>query len=298
MRRTVIIDAPSNLGLRPPAPGEVPGCHGLAAALRARDLPRRIGAHDGGAVPAPAYDRGDWRLGDGVFHAPQLATYTRRLAERIGTLLDAGDFPVVLGGDCAIQLGASLALRRRGRYGLLAADASADFRHLGNAPAVGAAAGEEVAIATGRGQADLADIDGLRPYLREEDIRYAGIRDGDEDIPELTSLGMDVVTVAALRERGPGAVGAALAEELGSGGRAGYWVHCDADVLDPAVMPAVDSPDPGGLEPDELTELLRPLLAHPGCVGLNVTIYDPDKDPEGTAGDTLADLLAAAFPQG
>ncbi|EFL03554.1 arginase [Streptomyces sp. SPB78] len=261
-------------------------------------MPRRIGAHDGGAVPAPAYDRGDWRLGDGVFHAPQLATYTRRLAERIGTLLDAGDFPVVLGGDCAIQLGASLALRRRGRYGLLAADASADFRHLGNAPAVGAAAGEEVAIATGRGQADLADIDGLRPYLREEDIRYAGIRDGDEDIPELTSLGMDVVTVAALRERGPGAVGAALAEELGSGGRAGYWVHCDADVLDPAVMPAVDSPDPGGLEPDELTELLRPLLAHPGCVGLNVTIYDPDKDPEGTAGDTLADLLAAAFPQG
>ncbi len=189
MRRTVIIDAPSNLGLRPPAPGEVPGCHGLAAALRARDLPRRIGAHDGGAVPAPAYDRGDWRLGDGVFHAPQLATYTRRLAERIGTFLDAGDFPVVLGGDCAIQLGASLALRRRGRYGLLAADASADFRHLGNAPAVGAAAGEEVAIATGRGQADLADIDGLRPYLREEDIRYAGIRDGDEDIPELASLG-------------------------------------------------------------------------------------------------------------
>ncbi|SCE21738.1 arginase family protein [Streptomyces sp. DfronAA-171] len=298
MRRTVIIDAPSNLGLRPPAPGEVPGCHGLAAALRARDLPRRIGAHDGGAVPAPAYDRGDWRLGDGVFHAPQLATYTRRLAERIGTFLDAGDFPVVLGGDCAIQLGASLALRRRGRYGLLAADASADFRHLGNAPAVGAAAGEEVAIATGRGQADLADIDGLRPYLREEDIRYAGIRDGDEDIPELASLGMGVVTVAALRERGPDAVGAALAEELGGGGTGRVLGALRRGRTRPRRHARRGQPRPGGLEPDELTELLRPLLAHPGCVGLNVTIYDPDKDPEGTAGDTLADLLAAAFPQG
>lgn len=75
----------------------------------------------------------------------------------------------------------------------------------------------------------------------------------------------------------------------------GYWVHLDADVLDPSVMPAVDSPDPGGLLPDELTALLRPLVRSPHCVGLNVTIYDPDLDPDGTAGALLTDIVVNAF---
>lgn len=34
MRTRVVLDAPSNLGLRPPAPGTVPGCYKLAGALR------------------------------------------------------------------------------------------------------------------------------------------------------------------------------------------------------------------------------------------------------------------------
>ncbi|MFD4693211.1 arginase family protein [Streptomyces sp. NPDC058463] len=45
-----------------------------------------------------------------------------RLADAVGAALDAGHFPVVLGGDCSILLGNLLALRRRGRYGLLFLD--------------------------------------------------------------------------------------------------------------------------------------------------------------------------------
>ena len=74
-------------------------------------------------------------------------------------------------------------------------------------------------------------------------------------------------------------------------------MHLDADVLDPAVMPAVDSPDADGLHPDELLALLRPLVRSPRCVGLNVTIYDPDLDPDGTAGDILTDVVVAAFAE-
>lgn len=77
----------------------------------------------------------------------------------------------------------------------------------------------------------------------------------------------------------------------------GFWVHLDADVLDPSVMPAVDSPDPDGLLPDELTALLKVLVHSERCVGLNVTIYDPDLDPDGSAGALLADLIVAAFAE-
>ncbi|MEU8844935.1 arginase family protein [Streptomyces sp. NPDC048564] len=298
MRNIVVLDAPSNLGLRPPAPGTVPGCHKLAGALREQRIVQRLRGLEGGVVVPPRYDRGDWQEGDGVFNAAAIAGYTRRLADRIEHQVRAGDFPVVLGGDCSINLGAALALRRIGRYGLAVVDASPDFRHPGNSDRVGAAGGEEVALATGRGQEDLTDLEGLRPYLRDEDVRYFGIRDYfEEERAELADLKIPVVTVGDLREWGAEALGSVTAQAFEIPQLDGFWVHLDADVLDPSVMPAVDSPDPEGLTPDELVALLRPLLASAHCVGLNVTIYDPDLDPEGTAGALLTDTIVAAFDQ-
>ncbi|MFG2172116.1 arginase family protein [Streptomyces niveus] len=297
MRNIVVIDAPSNLGLRPPSPGTVPGCYKLAGALREQGIVRRLGASEGGVVVPPRYDRGDWKEGDGVFNAAAIAAYTPRLADRIERHVRAGDFPLVLGGDCSIQLGASLALRRIGRYGIAAIDGSADFRHTGNSPSIGAAGGEELAIATGRGQADLSDIEGLRPYIRDEDVRLFGIRDGDEDLAELAELRIPTLPVGEIRERGAADVAGAVLRTLQTPVTDGFWVHLDADVLDPEVMPAVDAPDPGGLLPAELQSLLRVLVRSERCVGLNVTIYDPDLDPEGTAGALLADIVVAAFTQ-
>ncbi|MFJ8938796.1 arginase family protein, partial [Streptomyces sp. NPDC102365] len=141
MRNLVVLDAPSNLGLRPPAPGTVPGCYKLAGALREQRIVQRLNALEGGVVVPPRYDRGDWQEGDGVFNAAALAAYTRTLADRIERHVRAGELPVVLGGDCSIQLGASLALRRVGRYGLAAVDASHDFRHPGNSDRIGGGGG-------------------------------------------------------------------------------------------------------------------------------------------------------------
>lgn len=298
MRSLVLLDAPSNLGLRPPAPGVVPGVYKLAGALREQGLLRRLGAREGGVVVPPRYDRGEWKEGDGVFHADAIAAYTVTLADRIEAHLRAGEFPVVLGGDCSIQLGAALAMRRLGRYGLAAIDGSADFRHPGNEAVngpVGAAGGEELALSTGRGQKSLTDLEGLGPYLREEDVRLFGLRDGDEDLPELRAAGIAAHTVGEIRERGAGAVARAALDGLHPPETAGFWVHLDADVLDPSVMPAVDSPDVGGLLPEELAELLGELGRSPRCVGLNVTIYDPDLDSDGRAGALLADLVVGAF---
>ncbi|MBL7758409.1 MAG: arginase family protein [Chitinophagaceae bacterium] len=53
------------------------------------------------------------------------------------------------------------------------------------------------------------------------------------------------------------------------------------DVLDPRWMPAVDSPDPGGLSYDELSQWLSPLLASPLLTGLDITILDPSLDING-----------------
>jgi arginase len=80
-----------------------------------------------------------------------------------------------------------------------------------------------------------------------------------------------------------------------SAGPDGYWVHLDLDVLDNAVMPAVDSPQPGGLPPDQLVLLLRELLATDLAYGMDVTIYDPELDPDGSCAALVTEVLEKAL---
>lgn len=294
-RRPALLDAPSNLGLRPPAPESVPGCYKLPGALRDNGLQRRLAAEDAGCVTPPRYDRGDWRTGDGVFNAAAMATYTVSLANRIEALLDDHRFPIVLGGDCSILLGSTLALARRGRYGLVFVDGHDDFRHAGNSTNIGAAAGEDLALVTGRGQAGLTNLEGRRPYMRDSDVVVVGVRDEDPNQDELDDLGIPVWNVGRIRREGAAMIVDAAFTHLKRAGLDGFWVHLDADVLDPGVMPAVDSPDPGGLQHDELIALLAPLLSAPGCAGFQVTIFDPDLDPDGRLARELTDTLIASL---
>lgn len=53
----------------------------------------------------------------------------------------------------------------------------------------------------------------------------------------------------------------------------GFWVPFDVDVLDDAIMPAVDYRLDGGLTWDEAAELVQGLLGQPGASGLEVTRY-------------------------
>ena len=75
----------------------------------------------------------------------------------------------------------------------------------------------------------------------------------------------------------------------------GFWIHLDADVLDPSIMPAVDCPEPGGLTADELTTLLARLVRSPRFAGMDVTILDPELDPDGSSQRVLVDILAKAL---
>lgn len=300
MRRIAVLDAPSNLGLRPPTPTSVPGCAKAPGALRDHQLVARLGARDAGCLTPPRFDPGDWLPGDGVSQAREIARFTIRLADRIGTILDAGEFPLVLGGDCSVVLGSALALNRLGdeigqRMGMVYIDAHSDFRHPGNASVVGAAAGEALALATGRGQVELAGIEQRRPYLRDTDVVLIGLRNTDEYRMDLQAGGFAVRPVPELRTEGAARTAQWVRKQLSE--CAGFWIHLDVDVLDPSVMPAVDAPDPGGIAYPELELLLRGLVGSPECLGMELTVFDPDFDPDGVyARDLTGALIAGLAP--
>src|SRR3712207_2177024 len=99
-----ILDAPSNLGLQPPAPGKEPGVARLASALRACEILQRLNARDAGNVTPPAYAP-DIDLETGIRNAHRIREFSVALSEKVAGLLKSGAFPLVLGGDCSILIG-------------------------------------------------------------------------------------------------------------------------------------------------------------------------------------------------
>jgi arginase len=288
-----IIEAPSILGLFPS------GVEQLPDALLAAGFGDRIGARQAGRVSPPSYDSRRDAV-TGLLNPSGLRDYSYQLAAATGAVLDGGEIPVVLGGDCSILLGNLLALRRRGRHGLLFIDGHADF-YQPDAEPRGEAASMDLALATGRGPRVLADLDGLGPLVRDEDVAHFGRRDAAEaeqaGSQRIEDTAITIVDLATIRQRGAeraahDALGGLHRPEL-----AGIWVHLDCDAVDDALMPAVDYRLPDGLTWSELETVLRLAIDARRVVGLEITIFNPTLDPDGTIARDLATCLARALQQ-
>jgi arginase len=174
-RTYAIVEAPSTYGL------SGAGVEQLPSALLAHGLAARLPSRQAGRVQ-PMTPRSAVRdATTTVLNAQSIADYAKSLADAVSPLLDAQEFPFVLGGDCTIMLGPMLALRRRGRYGLLFIDGQADFFQPEAEPN-GEAASMDLALVTGHGPALLTNLEGRAPLVRDTDAVAFGFRDTDDQI--------------------------------------------------------------------------------------------------------------------
>ena len=293
MPRYAIIEAPSILGLKPTGVDRLPAVllqHGLAEQLRARRAGR--------VVPTAAYDtkRDPQTL---TLNAPGIAEYSVQLADAVTDVVERDEFPVLLGGDCSILLGSTLALRRRGRYGLLFIDGHADF-YQPEANPNGEAASMDLALASGRGPAILTNIESRGPLVRDEDSVVFAFRDTEEQVhygSQTLPPGMLALDLTRVRECGVEAGAQEAVRHLTRERRPsdGFWIHLDADVLNDAIMPAVDYRLPGGLSWVELDGVLRIAMDSGRAVGIEITIYNPKLDPDGASGKGLTATVVKAL---
>lgn len=292
-RPITIIGAPSSIGIRPYDHGrEARHLDRAPGVLRELGLVSRLAATDLGDVTPPAY-RDFTRPPGGVRNEEEVVAYSRRLADQVALGVEEGRFALVLGGDCSIVLGSLLgATRQAGRVGLAYVDAHADFA-TPEESLTGSAASMCLALAVGRGDSPLARLAGPAPLVRAEDVVLIGRRDTDHVVEieaALASSGILDLPDPVLAETG-GAAAATALERIGRAELNGFWIHVDADVLDPRLIPAVDSPEPGGPGIEELAALLRPLVDQPRALGLQVTIYDPALDADRSCAARLVALL-------
>jgi agmatinase len=184
----------------------------------------------------------------------------RRVYQVAQGLLDKGKTVVMLGGEHSLTLGAVKAYRERYQaLSVLQLDAHADLRdsylgtRFGNATVM-------------RRVSELCPIVpvGVRSLSQEERqfISRAGIT--PFYAPELISgqIGLQQI-VAALSQQ--------------------VYITIDLDVLDPSVMPAVGTPEPGGIGWYEITGLLREVCRARQVVGFDLMELCPQQGPASCA---------------
>lgn len=290
----VVIGAPTNIGIKPYDDGRARRLDLSPAVLREQRLVARLGARDAGDVAPPPY-RDFVRPSNATRNEPEVAQYTRDLADRIERVIRDAGFPVVLGGDCSIVLAGLLGARQAGRspVGLIYVDAHGDFA-TPRESVTGSAASMCLTLAVGRGESTLARLEGNTPLVDSRDVVIVGRRDDDEPYygqDAMRALPILDIPDATVRSQSVEHTARQALERVTRPELQGFWVHIDADAIDPRDVPAVDSPTPGGLRAGDMAELLRILVRHPQALGLELTIYDPELDPDRSSAATLADML-------
>ena len=296
-----LIEAPSNLGLRPLTPGAIPGTWRAPAAYRAAGLHRRLRPADVITLARPPYST-EPQPGTRIRDGNELRRFTLELAGHVDAALSVGRFPLILGGDCSVLLGGLLGARRTGRAGLIHVDAHADFFNPTNydtSKALGSAAGMDLALATGRGEPVLTHWEGIDgPLAADADTVQIGEKDAGDHAyyaPDFVASGITRIATSSILDHGAPHAAAAALGHFAARKLDRVWLHVDVDILDQTVMPAVDSPGPNGLSFAQLAGLVSALVASGKIVGADVAIFDPDLDPDGRHAAALTACLSAAF---
>ncbi|OUL63601.1 arginase family protein [Flavobacterium sp. AJR] len=294
MKKICIVEFPSNLGLKEPQPGKEPGVKLLPDWLKKLNLHNLINPESILRLDSPAYSNKK-DLETGILNANSLADYAIKQAELIHNLITTNKFPFVIGGDCSILLGAAIALKQNGNYGLFYLDGHTDFIDI-SLSETGGVGGMAASIVTGNGHKKLTNILNLSPYIKEENLWCVGNREYDDEYEnEIRKSDATYISLDLLRKRGIANCIQSFLLEIENKNLDGFWLHIDVDVLNDLIMPCVDSRTPDGLAYQEFNELTSLLFQSKKLTGFEITILDPDLDTTGEYTAAFADNLAATF---
>jgi arginase len=181
----------------------------------------------------------------------EIAEASQEVAQRICRTLEAGYFPLSLGGDHSVAVGTQAGVSkfyhdRQQPVGCLWIDAHADMNTPGSSPS-GNVHGMPLAASLGRGSESLTKIFGYAPKIPPQKCVLIGARALDRrERRFVKESGINVFTMRAIDEQGMRSV-MEKSIALATSDTAGFVVSFDVDVVDPDEAPGVGTPVPGGI---------------------------------------------------
>ncbi len=186
-----------------------------------------------------------------------------RIASAIRFFLREGWLPIVLGGDHAVTVPVLQAYLGVGPFVVVQIDAHLDWRD----EVEGVREGYSSPM---RRASELADVVGMVQI----GLRGAGSARREEVLAART-WGSVLLPARLVHERGVEWALAQIPPEMP------YYVTIDADGIDPAIMPGVNAPTPGGLTYWQMFDLLTGLARRGRIIGLDLVELAPSRDPTG-----------------
>ena len=215
--------------------------------------------------------------------------HARRVSDAVLDAIQNGMFPVIIGGDHTSALGFHTGLARaHGKTGIIWVDTHPDLNTPETSPS-GNIHGMPLAGLLGRGSEKMLET--TAPCrISEEHVAMVGTRSIDEDEQKWLDEGtIQCMTMDVVKERG---LSACLASAVNTANQAeaGYGLSIDIDAIDPSQAPFVATPVDGGLDVDELAQVLKDLPRKDRLLGMEVTEFTP-RDDEPNDAKTACDLI-------
>lgn len=225
----------------------------------------------------------------------------RALAEETSVALQAGHFPLVLGGDHSIAMGSVSAVSNFYReqeqdIGLLWFDAHGDMNTPDSSPS-GNIHGMPLAHLLGDGDQDLIDILVPGAKVKPENVVLLGVRDVDKNEQKIIrDAGITIYTMRDIDERGMAAV-SREAIELVTKDTAGFHLSFDLDGCDPSVIPGTGTLVPGGVNYREAHLLLELCAESEQLLAMDVVELNPFLDHQNVSAERAVLLIESALGQ-
>jgi len=295
MLRIALIGVPTN------SAGTVVGVARAPQALRkaglTENLKRVCDVADYGDVPfePPAPKRDPH---SGIIAPKSMTSMIDAVQEAVMRAFEEKRFPLVLGGDCPVLIGALACFRSSGtQVGLAFIDGHEDA-YGPHESLTGEAADMELGLALGLKTEDLpAKLSNLLPLVKSSNVVMLGARDADvirKDGSSSISGMVEFYNDKQVQGGRPKELGKQALSHLSSK-VSSMWLHVDLDSLSTESLPAVDYPQPGGFSWEELESLTKVFLANPKVLGWDVTIYNPDLDPNGKYAARIVQFISGCL---
>lgn len=279
------------------------GCRGVALgpeAMRDAGLKADIESlgyevHDTGDVPVQKVASAEAGGPGKPRHVEPIRLACLALADAVERSLRADSFPIVVGGDHSLAIGALAgAARVKGPAGVIWIDAHADINTPSTSPS-GNVHGMSIAAALGE-MRDVFDPDVFpSPSIEAGRCVFVGLRDLDpgekraireRGMSSFTMSDIDRVGMAKVMER---------ALEIAGRGTASVHVSVDIDALDPVTAPGTGTPVAGGLTYRE-AHLAMEMVAESGVAhSLEIVEVNPTLDDGVSTARIANELICSAM---
>jgi arginase len=220
-----------------------------------------------------------------------ILSVNEELSHLVSQSVQAGHFPLCLGGDHSMALGSVRGAARNRQLGLIWVDAHADFNTSETTPS-GNIHGMPLAALAGLGDARLV---GQGATIQPANIAVIGARDLDPgERQNLKQAGIAVFSMDQIDREGLYSV-FCKAVEVAKRGTQGIYLSFDLDAIDPLFAPGVGTPVQGGLTYRE-ANLACEMVAETGLlVGMDLVEVNPILDDRNKTAAMAVELAVSAL---